>query len=349
MDAPLVVLDADVLGRARTGDETYVENLLRELGGAADGLRVAAITRDPARLPAGVEPLTLPARSQALRMFIRMPQLLRRVRPALTHLHYVIPPGVPGRVVLTVHDISYERSTAFVPAHDLIAMRALVPRSIRRAERVLTVSEWTKREIVDRYRVDPSNVVVTPNGVDPSYAPDGPAEGGRPYLLYVGALQPRKDPVAAVETLARLDGELRLVMVGPDRGAEADVRSAAGRLGLLDRVELRGYVPRHALASLYRGAACLIFPSRYEGFGLPVLEAMASGTPVVAVRATSVPEVAGDAAILVEPGSADALADGVTRALADRARFGNAGVARAAAFTWAETARRTLAVYRELL
>jgi glycosyltransferase involved in cell wall biosynthesis len=349
MAAPQVVFDADVLGRARTGDETYVENLLRELGGARDVVRVAAITRDRSRLPAGIDPIELPARSQALRMFVRMPLLLRRLRPALTHLHYVIPPGVGGTVVLTVHDISYERSAAFVPAHDLIALRALVPRSIRRAARVLTVSEWTKQELLDRYRVEPSAVVVTPNGVDPIYAPEGPAEGGRPYLLFVGALQPRKDPVAAVETLARLDGQHRLLMAGPDRGGAADVRRAAEQHGLVDRVELRGYVSREELARLYRGAACLIFPSRYEGFGLPILEAMASGTPVVAVRATSVPEVAGDAAVLVEPGSAEALADGFARALADRARLRAAGVERAAGFTWAETARRTLVVYRELL
>ena len=108
-------------------------------------------------------------------------------------------------------------------------------------------------------------------------------------------------------------------------------------------------VEHEGLASLYRGAACLVFPSRYEGFGIPVLEAMASGTPVVATTVGAVPEVAGDAAILVEPGDPAALAEGIRLAMADRERFVMAGLARAKQFSWAETARRTLAVYRELL
>src|SRR5207302_9449359 len=118
------------------------------------------------------------------------------------------------------------------------------------------------------------------------------------YALFVGAIQPRKDPLAALEALALVNSDLRLVVVGPEK-LEADrVHGAIRRLGLEQRVELRGHVEPDELASLYRGAALLVFPSRYEGFGLPVLEAMASGTPVVAARAGAVPEVAGDAAVL---------------------------------------------------
>ncbi|MGH2922129.1 MAG: glycosyltransferase family 4 protein, partial [Gaiellaceae bacterium] len=164
----------------------------------------------------------------------------------------------------------------------------------------------------------------------------------------VGAIQPRKDPVAALEALALLNGDLRLVVVGPEKRGGDQVREAIGRLGLENMVELAGHVERDELADLYRGAACLVFPSRYEGFGLPVVEAMASGTPVVAVRAGAVPEVAGDAAVLVEPGDPVALAGGIERALADRERLIAAGLKRARRYTWAETARQTLAVYREL-
>jgi glycosyltransferase involved in cell wall biosynthesis len=349
MRTRLVLIDADVLGRRRTGDESYVENLLRELGRVTDGLRFGAVTRHPERLPAGIEPISMPARSQTVRMFARFPLLTRRLRPALVHVQYVLPPGVPRPAVVTVHDISFALSSAYAPMHDLLAMRALVPCSMKRAARVFTVSEWSKGEIADRYHIDPAKIVVTPNGVDPRYRTDGPAEKGSPYLLFVGAIQARKDPVAAVDALAALGDDLRLVFAGPDKGEGARVRQRATERGVGDRIEFRGYVSSDALAALYRGAACLVFPSRYEGFGLPILEAMASGTPVVATASTCVPEVAGDAAILVPPGDAEALADGIRRALGDRDRLRAAGIARAAGFDWAETARRTLEVYRELV
>jgi glycosyltransferase involved in cell wall biosynthesis len=168
-------------------------------------------------------------------------------------------------------------------------------------------------------------------------------------VLFVGGIQPRKDPLAAIEALALLDGDLGLVVVGAEKRGGEEVRRTIRRLGLEQRVDFAGHVEHEELAALYRGAACLVFPSRYEGFGLPVLEAMASATPVVAAAAGAVPEVAGDAAILVEPGDPEAIADGVRRALADRELLVAAGLQRASLFSWAETARRTLAVYRELL
>ena len=138
------------------------------------------------------------------------------------------------------------------------------------------------------------------------------------------------------------------MFAGPDRGLGDELRAEARTLGLNGRVEFAGHVSRDELAALYRGAAVLVFPSRYEGFGLPVLEAMASGTPVVATSSSSIPEVAGDAAILVEP-DVKALAAGIERALAERERLAGAGLERAARFSWAETARLTAAVYRDLL
>ena len=152
-----------------------------------------------------------------------------------------------------------------------------------------------------------------------------------------------------MEAIALADGGLRLIFAGPDKGGGPALRAAVARLGLEDRVDLLGYVEQERLAALYRGAACLVFPSRYEGFGLPVVEAMASGTPVVAARTSALPEVAGDAAVLVEPGSATALAKGIEEALAGRERLVAAGLERARLFSWRTTAERTLAVYRELL
>ncbi len=228
---------------------------------------------------------------------------------------------------------------------DRAVFRLVVPRAVREAARVLTVSERTKRDIVELYGVSPDRIVVTPNGVDPAF---GPADAGtmspsdaaseRSYVLSVGAVQARKNQLVA---LAAADAVgLPFVVVGPEKDAAlaAELRKRGARL--------EGYVETERLVELYRGAACLVQSSRYEGFGLPVLEAMASGTPVVAVPDRALREVAGDAAIFVDEAE---LADGIRRAVAERERFVAAGLERARAFSWRSAAERTLAVYREIL
>jgi glycosyltransferase involved in cell wall biosynthesis len=346
---PLVLLDADVLGRQRTGDESYVTALLSELAKIADGIRLAAVTRRPDLVPDSIEAIELPARNQIVRMSVGMPRLLRSVRPRLAHFQHVVPPRCPCPPVVTIHDLSFERHPGLMGRRDRLVFRTMVPRSVRRAARVLAVSEQTKRDLVEHYGIAPEEIVVTPNGVDPLFAPNGSRPTGDPYALFVGTLQPRKDPIAALEAVSLVDRGLRLVLVGPDKGSEGEARSVAVKLGLGERVEFAGHIEKNELARLYRGAACLVFPSRYEGFGLPVVEAMASGTPVVAAASGSIPEIAGDAAILVEPGDPVALAGGIERAIADRDRLVPAGLERASRYSWSETARRTLAVYRELL
>ena len=345
---PLVVIDADVLGRRRGGDETYVANLLRELAPVADRERLAAVARRPGLVPEGIEEIVLPARSQIARMAYGLPRALRRLRPALAHFNYVVPPAYRGPAVVTVHDLSFERHPGLMRPRDLLFFRTLVPRSARRADRVLAVSERTKQDLVERYGIAEDRIVVTPNGVDPIFRPDGGATDRSPYALFVGGIQPRKDPLGAIEALGLLNGDLKLVLVGAEKRGGDQVRAAVRRLGLGSRVEFAGHVEPEELAALYRGAACLVFPSRYEGFGLPVLEAMASGTPVVAAATGALPEIAGDAAVLVEPGDPAALAGGIEQALADRERLVAAGLERASRFKWADTARRTLDVYREL-
>ncbi len=330
----MIVVDADVLGRRRTGDETYVRELLRALPGVAPDLRVAAVTRDPLLVPAGIEPLALPAGSQELRMAWRLPRLLRRVRPELAHFLHVIPPGCPCPAVLTIQDLSFERDPTVMSAWERRVFRTAVPRSARRAARILAISERTRDDIVELYGIPAERIVVTPLGVDPDFRPGG-ARGD--YLLLVGAIEPRKDPLAAVEA-ARAVGR-PLVVVGPARDPELEraLRDAGA--------DLRGYVPKPELVRLYQEAACVLFPSRYEGFGLPLVEAMACGTPVVARPDAALREVAGDAAIF----TGGDLADAVRTALADSERLVAAGLERAKRFSWDETARLTAAVYRELL
>jgi glycosyltransferase involved in cell wall biosynthesis len=334
---PLVVIDADVLGRERTGDETYVEGLLRELPGAVGGtFRLAALTRRPDLVPEGVVPLEIVTGRQALRMAWSVPRALRRLRPAVGHFQHALPLHCPCPSVVTIHDLSFERDPTVMSRTDRAVFRRAVPRAARRADRVIAVSERTKADVVELYGVSPEKVVAIPHGIDPAFRPSDDEPGS--YLLLVGAIQPRKEPLAAAQAAAEVG--VPLVAVGPirDEGLAAELR----RRG----VELRGYVERDELARLYGEAAAVLMPSRYEGFGLPVLEAMASGTPVVASSDAALREVGGDAALYAEPAQ---FADAVRDALARRAELRAAGLARASAFTWSETARRTVAVYREVL
>ncbi len=333
-----MVIDADVLGRERTGDETYVENLLERLPGLAAGeFRFAAVTRRPDLVPEGVEPVELPARFQELRMAWALPRLLRRLQPALAHFQHALPLRCPCPAVVTIHDLSFERHPQLMGLSDRVTFKLVVPRAARRAARVLAVSKRTKDDLVELYGVPAERIAVTPHGVDAAFTP-GAGSTGSPYLLFVGAIQERKNPLAAAEAAEEVG--LPLVVVGPERD------SALARELERRGAQLRGYVTKTELADLYRGASALLLPSRYEGFGLPVLEAMACGTPVVAFPDEALREVAGDAAVYAEEGR---LADAVRRALADRERLVRAGIERAAQFSWDETVRRTLAVYRAVL
>jgi glycosyltransferase involved in cell wall biosynthesis len=344
--SPLVVVDADVLGRERTGDETYVRNLLRELGALAVDIRVAAVTRRPDLVPSGVECVALGTRSQELRMAWTLPRVLRRLGADLVHTQYVLPVRSPCPGVVTVHDLSFARQPQLMGPKDRVVFRTMVPHAVRRAARVLTVSERTKGDLLELYGLPEERVVVTPNGVDPAFHPATADTSERasynllqgPYVLAVGAIQRRKNHLAALEAASQVG--MPLIVVGPvkDTAVGDELRRRGARL--------EGYVETERLAELYRGAACLVQSSLFEGFGLPVVEAMASGTPVVALREPALEEVAGDAAVLVEE---DGLADGIRRALADGERLSAAGLERARAFSWRATAERTLAVYREIL
>lgn len=347
--APDVVVDADVLGRQRTGDETYVRALLEAVGREPGGLRVAAVVRRAELAPPGIEPVVLPVTSQAARLGWRLARRLAGVGAGLAHVHYVLPPAYRGPAVVTVHDLSFVRLPELEDPLAGLALRRLVPPSLRRAALVLTGTEWSRADLVDRYRLAEDKVVVTPYGVSPAFRPDGPRPERPPYLLFVGALRHRKDPLGALEAFRRLPGDLHLVMVGPDKGLAADVRAYIDRHRLGRRVAVLGHVDDGSLTALYRGAEALVLPTRYEGFGLPVVEAMASGTPVVTTTVSCLPEVAGDAAVLVPPGDPAALADGITRALADAPRLTAAGLARAAGYRWEVAAAATLAAYRRVL
>jgi glycosyltransferase involved in cell wall biosynthesis len=330
---PLVVIDADTLGRQRTGDETYVAELLRVLPDVAGDLRFAAITRRPDLVPDGVEPLALPARSQELRMAWSVPRLLRNVRPAVAHFLHALPLACPFPTVVTVQDLSWERDPTVMRMRVRWTFKAVVRRATRRSQRVLTISERTKRDLIELYEIPPEKIVVTLLGVDPMFEPGSEHDS---FLLFVSAIEPRKQPLLAADAAQALGRQL--VVVGPTKDP-----ALAGELERRG-AQLRGYVAKDELVRLYQRAACLVLPSRYEGFGLPMLEAMACGTPVAAAPDPAMQEVAGDAAVFD-----DDVTEAVRLALADREHLSRAGVARARRFTWDQTARLTAAVYREII
>ncbi|MGE5273837.1 MAG: glycosyltransferase family 4 protein [Verrucomicrobiota bacterium] len=238
----------------------------------------------------------------------------------------------PVPVVVTVHDLAVLRHPGTFNQWTRRYSRLAVPRVARAARRLIAVSEFTRRELVELLGVSAERVRVIPNAVGDPFVPDGPAAEGE-YVLAVGTLEPRKNLAAAQQAAERLGVELRVV------GASGwgDVR-VDGWLGRVSDEEL---------AALYRGARCLVYPSLYEGFGIPVLEAMACGTPVVTSCGGATEEVAGGAAVLVDPHDPAVIADGIEEASARRVELRARGLERAAQFTWERVAAETWAVYVE--
>jgi glycosyltransferase involved in cell wall biosynthesis len=331
----VILIDADVLGRNRTGEETYVLNLLRALPLVAPDLELAAVTRHPGLVPDGVQAIALAARSQELRMAWTLPRLLRRLRPQLAHFQHALPLGWRGPSIVTLHDLHFEHDPDVMGLLDRWTFKVVVPRAARRARHVLAVSERTRSDAIGLYGLPADKVTVTHHGVDASFAP-GP--GAHDYVLFVGAIQARKDPLTALEAANHVG--LPLVVAGPEK--EQALAGELRRRG----ADVRGWIPQAELAELYRGAAALVLPSRYEGFGIPVLEAMASGTPAVVSSDAALREVGGEA---VAYSTAASIGDTLAEVLANRDRYVRAGIERARLFTWEQTARLTAEVYRHVL
>jgi glycosyltransferase involved in cell wall biosynthesis len=234
-------------------------------------------------------------------------------------------------VVMTMHDLAVLRFPETFNRWTRTYSRLLLPRVARAAARVIAVSEFTAGDAVELLGVDPDRVHVIPHGVDAPFTPAGPARDGD-YVLAVGTVEPRKNLERVAAAARRAGVELRV----------------AGAPGWGDvRVESLGYVDDERLAELYRGAACLVYPTLYEGFGLPVLEAMACGTPVVTSTGSAPAQVADGAAVLVDPLDVEAIAAGIDEAIRRRDELRAAGIERARSYSWAAAAKATAAVYRE--
>jgi glycosyltransferase involved in cell wall biosynthesis len=359
-----IAIDARLWAEPRSGIGRYTRSLTEHLVRLAPDERwILYVDRSPGPALDGAEIRCLPWPQRLLWSLWHAPRDLRR-RP-VDVFHGVTGFELPGRgpwaLVTTVHDLVPLRLPALVPARHRWAVRCFLGGALRRARRVIAVSEVTRAELLARYRMPPARVVVIPEAPAPHFAPP-PAHAltavrtryglARPYVLFVGLLEPKKNLGVLLDAIARLRrggawGGTELVVVGaPGWGPDPAARVHA--LGLDGTVRFVGAVPDTDLPVLYGGALAFAFPSLWEGFGLPALEAMAAGAPVIASNRGALPEVTGGAALLTEP-AVEPLADALGELLADpatRERLRAAGLARAAQFSWERTARETLAVYR---
>lgn len=293
-----------------------------------------------------------------------MPSFERFAGPAdLYHFpNFILPPLGHGRSVVTIHDMSFYRHADFTERRNLAFLRRRIRATTERADCILTVSEFSRREIIECLGVPPERVRAIHLGIGPSFAPAHEEQVqalrkrfdlARPYLLSVGTLEPRKNYAYLIdvfENLQDFDGDL---VIAGMRGWRFDpILQAMERSRLRNRIRYLEYVPENLLPALYTGAELFVYPSRYEGFGFPPLEAMACGTPVLSAATGSLPEVLGDAAVLVEGYAIDQWTAAIENLLRDRGARAtriDRGTAHAARFTWAETARRTWQVYGEVI
>ncbi len=363
---PRIAIDARTILQSKTGDRTYTLNLLRGLARVAspyqfdvlldapdDGNLIATATENSPRFAVHV----IEARNGRTWSAFALPRWAWKNRPALVHVQYLAPGPLPCPFVTTIHDVVWRALPKTFPARDRVIMNLGMPISARLARRILTVSAASRGEIARRLRVSPAKISVTPNAVDRRFfAPITRAQieqlrakyelGSAPYVLSVGLLQPRKNIarlMSAFERLKRADRDLphQLVITGK-HGWGDQLHSASAH------IRFTGYVDDDELPALYAGADLFAYPSLYEGFGLPIIEAMAAGAPVLTSNRSSLPEVAGDAAVKVDPYEIASIEEGLQLMLRDadlREELQQRGKTWAAQFTVENQARTTVKAY----
>ena len=357
------------------GIGTYVRNLLRQLARQEDGTEYVLFCREQdcgiaAELGPAFRAVVERAPAYSLREQMTVPLDIRREHIDLFHApHYVLPALTPCRAVVTIHDCIHLRFPQYLPNRLGYAYaRASLWTATHRAARVITVSEASKRDILRYFRVPESRIDVIYNAIDARFweqPPDDEMERVRqryqldaPFVLYAGNIKPHKNLerlIDAFHLLRQERGDLRdvrLLIIGDEISKYATLRRAVHRHKLHKHVRFFGFVPDQTLAALYRLAAAFVFPSLYEGFGLPPLEAMASGTPVITSNVSSLPEVVGDAALLIDPYEPQAIADAMRRVLTEpdlRTDLRARGLARARGFSWERSIRRVREIYGEVM
>jgi len=361
-------IDAHAIGRRLTGNEVYVRNLLANFASLdqdSDFIAYLSAADVNGWVPAGVERRTV-AKGPIFRLGYDLARSLRRDRPDLIHVQYTAPLDCPVPVVVSVHDVSFIEHPEYFRNYRAAQLRWTVRRTVRLAAKVVTGSEFSSEAIARVYGMKRDEIAVVPNAASSIFRPIDPVRAGqrvisrfgvsRPFLLTVGDLQPRKNHLGLIGAFAetlRACPQLRhdLVIAGKDTWFAPQVRAAARESGVGDRIHFTGFVSDDDLLQLYNACEVFVFPSLYEGFGLPVLEAMACGQAVACSSASALPEVADSAAILFDPSSRRDMVGAISDLLLDRelrARMARLGLARSAQFNWRTTAERTLRVYHEV-
>ncbi len=362
-------LDARAATDHFPGVGRYVSSLAGALGEQLGDGETLTLLRDPTagsrwRLPepcAGkIRICDLPASLFGLRQQLSVPRLLRRLGVDTYHSPYYLMPYRTGRpTVVTLYDLIAELFPEYVSPRARLLVHATTRLALSAAREVITISEASRRDLLARYRLPADRVTVIPLAPAPQFAPqpDRAVERVRDrydlrdYVLYVGINKPHKNLVRLVEAWQRVETDAQLVMAGAWDPRYPEPKRRVSELRIDDRVRFLGPVNDDDLPALYAGARLFVFPSLYEGFGLPVIEAMACGTPVACADTASLPEVAGDAAALFDPHDTAGIATVVGELLANEAlrlKHRSLGLARAAGFSWSRTAAATLGVYRRI-
>ena len=287
---------------------------------------------------------------------VLLPSAVRRIRPDILHCTSNTAPIFPGApLILTLHDVIFlekqaSRNGSLYQSFGRLYRRLIVPAILSKCRRIVTVSYYEKERIVETAGVDPGRISVVYNGYSPEFKAEGRATGD--YILFLGNTDPKKNTVGTFAAygiyLKRSDRRLPLLVADLSEASAAEAAQEAGCPDIMDHLILKGYIPHGDLPDTYRHASAFLYTSLRESFGIPQLEAMACGTPVVASCTSAIPEVAGDGALMVDPKDPESIADALLRLERDpefRQRMVDCGLERVKKFSWEETARQVLKIY----
>lgn len=355
------------------GIGTYIRNLIRHLGAIdTENRYLLLITPDDREqlrdLPANMQTVVQRAKVYSIRELVSLSWTLFRRQVDLYHsTHYVLPVAIPSRVVVTIHDIIHLLYPQYLPNRlAYLYAERMIRRAVHRSDRIITVSESAGKDLTKHFQIAGEKSTVVHNGVDDCFLEPLASNTldrwlrdldlKRPYLLFVGNPKPHKNLDTVIKAYARAlelhDMPHRLVCVGDRGGVGFKIRQRASQLGIGDRIQLLGHVAQEALPAIYQGADVFLYPTLYEGFGLPVVEAMASGVAVITSNTSALKEIAAGYANLVNPLDVDGLARAIVQCVADddhRASLRKLGLRRSQDFRWHRAAEETLAVYRSVL